>query len=492
MGKPKPKTVQSAFLRRLKTNFRGYTLRGILILVPLGVTSYVLILCYRLTAGHLVPFLRKYTGEMPEYAVVLLSIVLFLGMLYFIGSIAGFVIGRRLIAIGEGLLRRIPIVKTVYGASRQAVDSLSTQDEQAAYQAAVLAPFPSLAIRSIAFITGKVELSGIGTFFRTFVPTTPNPTSGYFVMYPPEMVEYTTLTMEDAAKAMISAGILTPAEFEVVSGQNGSKSQSNLQRAPQAAAVKAVQIRQNRKRPWYVRDLLIVRKRLISGMLVLVPIGVTAFIVKFIYDLTAGRMAPATRWIAGALQEFLRQQDAGRLAPIAKWLSAPMPGYVTAALSIILLMVLLYTTGYLATAYFGNRLVRMTENLIGRLPVITSVYGATKQILETLFDSSAGPKFEAPVIVDFPFPGVKTMGFVVGRIRSSTGTNYVKVFVPTTPNITVGLLELFLPEHVMACNLTLEESIKMIVSGGIVGPDSIDTRPYQDVPEIAKEPEFVN
>ncbi|MFA6242102.1 MAG: DUF502 domain-containing protein [Candidatus Hydrogenedentales bacterium] len=479
MAKKKTEGVRSAFLGRLQTTVRGYVLRGMLVLVPLGVTAYVLKLCYSLTAGLLVPGMKRfnqvamqyvpgldrYTVELPGFAIVLLSIVLFVGILYAMGLIAGLVLGRRLIAVGEWILARIPLVKTIYGASRQAVDVLSLQGEGPSYEAAALVPFPSQNTRAIAFITGKLEIEGEGVFYRTFVPTTPNPTSGYLGIYPKDSVQQTSLTVEDAAKAVMSAGILTPPEVRLegeVVLDSGKDAGTPSPAAPPPAQTKRVRVASMSLTRRLIHNT---RNRLVSGLLVLVPIGVTIFIISFIYDLTAGRIEPLARMISG-----------------------PLPPYAIACISVALLLISLYITGNIATAVVGKRVIRLIESLIGRVPLITTIYGATKQIIESLIDPSSGPKFEAPALVEFPFPGVRTIGFVVGRMRTSDGVELYKVFVPTAPNITVGLLVLYRSESISGCNLTLEEAIKLVVSCGLVGSDTMTLRPISEVLKPAPEP----
>ncbi len=454
--KKKTEGVRSAFLDRLQTTVRGYILRGMMVLVPLGVTAYVLKLCYGLTAGLLVPGLKRYTVELPGYATVLLSILLFVCILYAIGLIAGLVLGRRLIALGEWILTRIPVVKTVYGASRQAVDVLSVQTEGESYKAAAIISFPSPGIQAIAFITGKMSIDGEDKYCRLFVPTTPNPTSGYFQIFPRDMIQFTDLTVEDAAKAFMSAGILTPKRLNLPSEAGLDKEMPF-----DIAGVEAAKTSKKSPAPpksIFRRLLHSTRNRLISGLLVLVPIGVTIFIITFVYGLTAGRIEPLARMISG-----------------------PLPAYVIGFISVFLLLVSLYLTGHVATVVVGARLIRLMEGIIGRVPLITTIHGVTKQIIASLVDPSSGPKFEAPVLVEFPYPGVRTIGFVVGRIQSFDGRELLKVFVPTAPNITVGLLQLFDPKSASGCNLSLEEAIKMVVSCGIVGSDAITTCPLAEV-----------
>lgn len=210
MGRREKKKQKATLLSRIKNNFRMYFIRGLLALVPIGVTIYVLIVCYNFTAAHLVPYIKKYWLPMPEYAVIALSVFLFFSMLYVIGVVAAAVVGRRLIGLVDALLHRIPLVKTVYGASKQLVRTVSNQDASANYQAAVYVDFPRPGVKSIAFVTGMVHVEGEGECYKVFVPTTPNPTSGYLEVINPKFVYQADLSVEDAVKMLMSAGIVAP------------------------------------------------------------------------------------------------------------------------------------------------------------------------------------------------------------------------------------------------------------------------------------------
>jgi uncharacterized membrane protein len=118
------------------------------------------------------------------------------------------------------------------------------------------------------------------------------------------------------------------------------------------------------------------------------------------------------------------------------------------------------------------------------MPVVRGIYGATKQIFETVL-SSKGNAFRSVVLIEYPRKGIWTLGFISGttggEVAGVTNEDLVNVFVPTTPNPTSGFL-LFLPrEDIFELSMTVEEGIKMIVSGGIVTPP--DRRPVP-VPEL--------
>jgi uncharacterized membrane protein len=438
-------------------------LRGILVLVPLGVTAYVLALCYRVTAGHLAPFIQKYAVKIPEYAVEALSVVLFFALLYLLGLITAVVLGKRLISLGEAIINRIPLVKTIYAASRQVVALVSVDDSAPAYQAAVIVGFPNPDTKAFGFVTGKLHVEGEGEFYRVFVPTTPNPTSGYFEILPPELVQHTDLGVEAAVQAIMSAGIMVPDPIPIAAADNAASSGDarvagnvaalDSKADPEKGARRAKGAR-GRVGVW-ARTKNLVRKRILSGFLALVPLAVTVFVMKFVYDLTAGKIVPLTRLLVGQ-----------------------MPNYLIALVSIALLLVSLYVTGYVGTMMLGSRLIRLVERIIERIPLATTVYGATKQIVETLLrQQEAGPSFQSPVVVEFPYPRARTIGFQLGSVQTSTGQEYIRVFVPTTPNVTVGLLELYEAHRVFTCDLSVEDALKMVVSGGMIGPASLKLTP---------------
>ena len=455
---------KSRVMTRLRTNVRGYMLRGLLALVPLGITAYVLMICYNLTAGYLVPFVQSSAVPLPGYAVVFLSIVLFLGLLFIIGVVTTAVAGRKLIALLEGVLRRIPLVKTIYGASKQVVEVLSLQDAAADYQASVFVDFPFPGTKALAFLTGRTLIEGDREYYRVFVPTTPNFTSGYFELYPPERIYRNNLSVEDAIKGIISAGILLPQSVAIDSFSDQPRAAPEPEagaREPSAAEpMSGPEPGKGRLEPRKqtltgAKHLkLLLRKRLVSGFLMIVPLGITFFVIRFIYDLTVGKITPFTERFLGHL-----------------------PGIAVTLLSVALFLAALYVLGIVTTAVVGKRLMDLAEWGIDRIPLVKTIYGASKQIVETLAFHNSGPTLKATALVEFPYPGVKALGFVVGSIHAEDGQAYYKIFVPTTPNITVGLLQMYKPEDLRVCDLSVEDAIKSIVSGGILAPSYLRVTP---------------
>lgn len=150
-------------------------------------------------------------------------------------------------------------------------------------------------------------------------------------------------------------------------------------------------------------------------------------------------------------------------------------------LGLIVFLVFTVLVGWIAKGLIGRSVLRLTEGLVDRLPVVRSVYNALKQIAETVF-TSQGTTFERACLVQWPRPGVWAVGLVSSRARGEIAErlsdNHIAVFMPTTPNPTTGFL-MFLPaSEVILLDMTFEEAAKLMISAGLVYPPPRDpTRP---------------
>ena len=146
-------------------------------------------------------------------------------------------------------------------------------------------------------------------------------------------------------------------------------------------------------------------------------------------------------------------------------------------LGLLLMMAFLTLVGMLAAGITGRALVRLGEHLLSRMPVVRSVYATLKQIFETVLAQSSR-SFREVVLVEYPRQGIGAIGFVTGptrgEIQDCSDEELVNVFLPTTPNPTSGFL-LFVPKKdLIHLDMTIEEGIKMVISGGIVAPTRED------------------
>jgi uncharacterized membrane protein len=199
------------------------------------------------------------------------------------------------------------------------------------------------------------------------------------------------------------------------------------------------------------------RAYFIAGVLVAAPITITL-------------------WLTVSIINFLDRSVKNLITPgdvsegYFAWLQIPGVGIVIA-------IIFLLAVGMFATNIMGRFFVRMGESILDRLPVIRSLYGATKQIFETVF-ANQSEAFREVVMVEYPRKDMWVIGFLTGKtkgeVQTETSDDTVNIFVPTTPNPTSGFL-LFVPEKdVTRLNMTVEEGIKLVVSAGIVTPDTLE------------------
>ena len=129
--------------------------------------------------------------------------------------------------------------------------------------------------------------------------------------------------------------------------------------------------------------------------------------------------------------------------------------------------------GFLTAGFIGRYIIKLGERIIARLPIIRSVYGALKQIFESVLKTSS-KSFREVVLIEYPRKGIWAIGFITGdtkgEVQEISKNTLVNVFLPTTPNPTSGFL-LFVPrKDLKVLNMNVEEGIKMVISGGIVTP----------------------
>ena len=190
----------------------------------------------------------------------------------------------------------------------------------------------------------------------------------------------------------------------------------------------------------------------LAGILVTAPIGITFYMAWVVIE-----------WIDDKVTSILP-----RFYNPETYLPFGIPG-----LGLLIVCIVLILVGALTAGIVGRFWLRISEQLLGRMPVIRSVYGAIKPIFEAIL-SNQSDSFREVVLFEYPRRGSWAMGFITsktkGEVQNSTEDEVVNVFVPTTPNPTSGYL-LFIPRRkVVVLSMTVEDGIKMVVSGGIVTP----------------------
>lgn len=211
------------------------------------------------------------------------------------------------------------------------------------------------------------------------------------------------------------------------------------------------------------------RTYLLTGIVVTAPLGITIFIAWKFIGLVDGWVTPLipARYNPGTYLPF------------------DVPG-----LGLVLAIAVLTLVGALTASFAGRILVRLGERLVARMPVVRAVYGALKQIFETVLAQSS-KSFREVVLVEYPRRGIWAIAFVTGHtegeIQSLTEDDLVNVFLPTTPNPTSGFL-LFVPRRALVTlHMTVEEGIKLVISGGIVTPPDTGERAGPRIPSREAE-----
>lgn len=194
-----------------------------------------------------------------------------------------------------------------------------------------------------------------------------------------------------------------------------------------------------------------IKKYLLAGLVVWLPIIATILILRFLIDLLDQTMS--------LLPEAYNPE---------KVLGINVPG-----LGVILSIVVLFITGTLATNLFGQKLVRMSESILDRIPLVRSIYNATKQMIEAIVSTNS-QAFRKVVLVEYPRKGLWSLAFQTGgafkEVGDKTNQEMVTIFVPTTPNPTAGFLMMVSKEEVIELEMSVDTALKFIISLGVMQP----------------------
>ena len=191
------------------------------------------------------------------------------------------------------------------------------------------------------------------------------------------------------------------------------------------------------------------RNYFITGIVVLVPIGITLYLTKFFISVSS-KLIPA------------------EINPNS-YLPFLIPG-----LEIVLAVIFITLIGYLSLSFIGKKILQLFNDLLNRIPILTTIYSAIGQMAETLAPKRKSKK--SVVLIEYPRKGTWAVGFATkdnkGEISKRTQQNLVNVFVPTTPNPTSGFLLMFPKEDIVYLDMSFEEASKFIVSAGTSNPKS--------------------
>ncbi|HTA64891.1 MAG TPA: DUF502 domain-containing protein [Xanthomonadaceae bacterium] len=206
--------------------------------------------------------------------------------------------------------------------------------------------------------------------------------------------------------------------------------------------------------------LVTLRSLFVSGLLTLLPLWLTWVVFKFVFGLLSDSSRP---WVGPLLI------DIARSFPHLSWLADT---WALTAVGVVATVVLILAVGMLARRVAGQRLLAWFEAAIRRIPLAKTVYGSSRQLLDLMSAPPDGR--QRVVLVAFPHPGTKAVGFVTRTLRDdATSRELASVFVPTTPNPTGGYLLIVPVEELIATDWTVDQAMTFIISGGAVVPDRV-------------------
>jgi len=196
----------------------------------------------------------------------------------------------------------------------------------------------------------------------------------------------------------------------------------------------------------------LIRRYLISGLLVWLPIWVTILAIKFLVDI-----------LSYTLLLLPRQYQPDELI-----------GFHIPGIGVVITLLIIFLTGVLAANFFGSRLVAMGDQLISRIPIVRTIYMGVKQIAQTLF-TPGGQSFRKVFLVEYPRAGAWTIAFQTGDtaaevLKKLNEEQMVSLYVPTTPNPTSGFLLLVPRKSAIELNMSVDQALKFVISLGVVQP----------------------
>ena len=196
--------------RSIFTKIRNYFITGVVVLIPIGITVYLTILITSVSSKILPKEINP--NHYLPYNIPGVEIIITLFLITFIGWLSLSFIGKRLLNLFNTVLKRIPILRTIYSAIVQMTETFTKTDNQK--KNVVLVEYPRKGTWAVGFATkensGEITDKLNRKLINVFVPTTPNPTSGFLLMFPKEEVVYLDLTFEEASKFIVSAGTSNP------------------------------------------------------------------------------------------------------------------------------------------------------------------------------------------------------------------------------------------------------------------------------------------
>jgi uncharacterized membrane protein len=339
----------------------------------------------------------------------------------------------------------MPLVRGLYGASKQVFTAFFGRSSPA-FNQVVRIDFPRRGLATLGFVAGEAPAevrARLGADLVTvFVPTSPNPTGGFVLFAPPNELTPLGISADEGIRFVISGGMVEPDSRRVRIVPDP---------APKPSTIAKIGRR--------------LRGYFFAGLLTAAPIAVTVYVGVAIVN-----------WIDSAVLTLVPEAYNPE-----RYFGIPLPG-----IGVLLALVLLTLVGAITTGLLGRIMLRVTERVLDRVPVVRAIYASTRQVMEALFkrDTTA---YRQTVLCEYPREGLWTIGFLAGPTAptvqpvGAANVDSVSVFVPTAPNPTAGYV-LFLPRlKAPVLAMTVEQALKLVMSSGIVQPEAPEPQPERSV-----------
>lgn len=203
-------------MKRLRTSLKNYFLTGLLVILPIFITVYVILFLIRIMDAILKIIPAKYLPEtyLPIH-IPGLGLIFVIILVFAVGLLTRNIVGRKIVHLGENVVERIPLVRILYAGVKQLLETIFLQKTDA-FKRVALVEYPRRGTYVIGFITGEskgeIQDKTEKNMINVFIPTTPNPTSGFYILIPEDELIALDMTVEDAFKLIISGGIFSPPE----------------------------------------------------------------------------------------------------------------------------------------------------------------------------------------------------------------------------------------------------------------------------------------
>ena len=217
-------------MKRFRASIKNYFLTGLLVILPVFVTVYIIWFLIRIMDAILKYVPHKYLPDsyLP-FHIPGIGLILVLVLIFIVGLLFRNIVGRKIVHLGENIVHRIPFVGILYSGIKQLVEAFFIQKNDA-FRRVALVEYPRRGIYVIGFITGEskgeIQTKTNKKMMNLFIPTTPNPTSGFYILIPEDDLVILDMSVDDAFKLIISGGIFSPPELpQGVRNQRGRRPQ---------------------------------------------------------------------------------------------------------------------------------------------------------------------------------------------------------------------------------------------------------------------------